>query len=181
MLLKTVAKRYADAIYSMAKADKQVDDQLADLQSVEGVLDKNPDLKTALESPTVASQVKKKILKEVFTKEITPRTLHLLYVLVDKGREEYLSAIIEAYEELMRQAQGVVQCHVTAPRALTKKMQSGLEKNLKDYLGRDIELVAEVDENMLGGMVITVGDRVIDTSLDTQLLQIQERLAKVGP
>ena len=113
-------------------------------------------------------------------KRVSKTTLHFLFVLVDKSREVYLEPIISAYEQIQRDENSVVECHVRVPRALTKKLEASLVKRLEDFTGKAVELVVHEDETMLGGMVITIGDRIIDGSIETQLAQIQERLAKIG-
>ena len=180
VLLKAVSKRYALAIYSMAKKSKSVPKQLEELQLVSQALADSPELFTVLQSPTVAAQIKKKVLGEIFGKRVSETTLHFLYVLVDKKREVYFNSIMECYEDLQRAENGVVQCEVRSPKPLLKKSQSALTKKLEKHLNKKVELLPVVDDSMLAGMVVTLGDRVIDASLDTQLAQIQERLAKVG-
>ncbi len=167
----------------MAKALKKktsIDDQIVELIRVREIFADHEQLKQAIESPTVPDQVKKSILKQLLEKRVTPVTLHILYVLVDKKREAYLNQIISALEEIKRRENQVVQCHVRVPRSFTKKLQASLEKNLQEYTGKTVELVVEEDPDLLGGMIVTIGDRIIDGSMETQLAQIQERLAKVG-
>lgn len=180
MLLKAISNRYASAIYKMAKDGSNVEKQLGELRQVGEALTESTQLTGVLQSPTVADQIKKKILKEIFDKKVSPVTLHFLYVLVDKKREEYFHSIVESYEEFMREESGVVQCHVRSAKPLLKKTQTALIKNLETHLDKKVELELEVDSSMLGGMIITMQDRVIDASLDTQLAQIQGRLASVG-
>ncbi|MCA9793388.1 MAG: ATP synthase F1 subunit delta [Candidatus Eremiobacteraeota bacterium] len=180
VLLKAVARRYAEAIYAMAKKAGNIDEQLQELIKVREILKGHDELKRAVEVPTLPDQVKKSILDKLLKKRVSKTTLHFLFVLVDKSREVYLEPIISAYEQIQRDENSVVECHVRVPRALTKKLEASLVKRLEDFTGKAVELVVHEDETMLGGMVITIGDRIIDGSIETQLAQIQERLAKIG-
>lgn len=180
MLLRTVATRYAQAIYRLAASKKRIDEQLQELIRVRTIFEQHPSLKRAMQSPTVPVSVKKRILKELLTKHVSPTTLHFLFVLVDKSREVYIDLIIESYREIQRAEAGVVRCHVESKTELSTKLQAQLEKHLESYTGQKVELVVEENPQMLGGMIIRVGDRVIDGSLDSQLGDIQERLMKAG-
>lgn len=180
MLLRTVASRYAEALYKLARAKARVDDQAAELLRVQTIFDDHPNLKRATESPTVPGLVKKRILKELLGKRIEPTTLHFLFVLVDKGREAYAGLITDSYRAIMRAEAGVVQCRVECAAELDKRLERQLVKNLESYTGQKIELLVEQNPEMLGGLVIHVGDRVLDGSLDTQLGHIQDRLLKAG-
>lgn len=163
----------------MALAKKKIDEQLKELITVSLILEEHPTLKRALEAPTVPGSVKKRILKELLTKRVGATTLNFFYVLVDKNREVYSQAILEAYRALIRDHQGVVQCTVRTASPLTKKLTSELEKSLEKYSGKEVELVVEEAPELLGGVVIRVGDRIIDASLETQLGQIRDRLLAV--
>ncbi|MBI3926290.1 MAG: ATP synthase F1 subunit delta [Armatimonadetes bacterium] len=179
MLLRTIAFRYAEALFKLAVDRKNIDDQLKELVTVERILQEHPSLKRALEAPTVPGSVKKRILKELLERRLDKTTLHFFYVLVDKNREVYVTTIIEAYRGLMRAHRGVVQCHVRTAVPLTADLTRDLTTSLGKYTGKKVELQVELAPELLGGMVIRVGDRIIDASLESQLEHIRERLLAI--
>ena len=179
MLHRALAIRYAQALFDMAKKGQGIDHQLVELLKVKGYLEQSPSLKRALESPTVAAPVKKSILKRLLESRIDNTTLNFLYVLVDKSREVYLDPIVEGYKELMRQERGEVEVSVQTAAPLSDQVLKQVQKTLLDYTGKKVEIKTEVIPALVGGMVIQIGDRVIDGSIRHQLTQIQERLTKV--
>ena len=181
MLNKALATRYAQALFVMAKSSPDgLDKQLQELIKVKGYFDHNLSLKTAVQSPTVPAPIKKSILKRLLDKRVDETTLSFLYVLVDKSRELYVDAILDGYRELLRNERSEVEIHIKTAAPLADAVLSQVQQTLLGYTGKKVELKTEVVPDLLGGMVIQIGDRVIDGSLRRQLLQIQERLTKVS-
>lgn len=180
MSLNALATRYAQALFALAEKGKGHDHQMAELLKVKSIFDEHSNLKRAISSPTVPVPVKKSILKRLLENRTDANTLHFFYVLVGKNREVYADAVVESYKELLRQHRGEVAVTVRTAQPLDAKLLAEVEKTLLSYTSRKVEIKTEVDPELLGGLVIQIGDRVIDTSLKRQLLQIQERLTKVS-
>ena len=180
MLLNALAGRYAEALFGMAKAKNQVEEQLADLVKTQLILNDHPSLTRAIQSPTVPSEVKKVILKRVLDGRVSTVTLHFFYVLVDKNREVYVDMIVESYRALLRASRDEVKVVVQSAGPLGKPLVKEVEQNMRDYTGMKVELSFEVVPELLGGMVIRIGDRIIDGSVRHQMNQIHERLSKAG-
>lgn len=179
MLHRALAIRYAQALFDMAKKGEGLDHQLVELLKVRGYLERSGPLKAALESPTVAPPVKKSILKRLLEKRVDATTLYFLYVLVDKSREVYVDPIIDGFKDLMRTERGEVEVSVQTAAPLSDGVLKQVKDTLLKYTGKSVEIKSEVVPDLLGGMVIQIGDRVIDGSIRQQLTQIQERLTKV--
>lgn len=180
MAVKAIAARYAQALFDMAQKKKLLDEQLADLVKVQLIFNEHRRLTRALQSPTVPSAVKKSILSQVLTNRVSDTTLHFAYVLVDKGRETYLDAVIESYRELLRSERGQVEVIVQSAGPLDDSIVKKVEKSMLEFTGKKVDLKFEVVPSLLGGLVIRIGDSIIDGSVRHQLTQIHERLSKVG-
>lgn len=178
MLLKSLARRYAQALYGLAQMEKKVDDRLKELVKTRELLAHQPRLNQALQSPTVPGQVKKAILRRILEKSVSPLVLHFFFVLVDKSREVYVPPIVEAYKELIREARGEVECTIRSSEELPKGTQAKLIETLSQRTGKKVELKLEVDPELLGGLQIIIGDSIIDGSLRTQLGKIREQFAR---
>lgn len=179
MLLRAVAVRYAGALHALAGKAGGLDKVEQDLILASEAVASHSGLKQALVSPTVADAVKRSVLEKVFKGKVSDTVLHFLFVLVDKGREEYLPTILEAFQERLRAEKGEVEAHVRSAKKLTAELRKSLEKNLETFAGKKIKLTEEVEPELIAGMVIVVGDRVIDTSFRHQLSEIQEKLSRV--
>lgn len=180
MHLDAVAARYARALFDLAKRNNQLDVQLGELVKVDLLFRGNAQLSRALQSPTVPTAVKKLILKRVLEGSVGSTTLNFFYVLVDKGREIYLGAITEAFKELLREERGQIRIVIQSAADLGATTRQQVETRLREYTGKQVELHYEVHPELLGGLVIRLGDRIIDGSVRQQLAQIHERLARAG-
>lgn len=180
MLLKAVAVRYADALYSLADKAGGLSAIEADLELAAKTVESHVGLSHALMAPTVADTVKRSILTQIFENKVSDTVLRFLYVLVDKGREEYLGLILQAFRDRLRADRGEVEAHVRSAKKLTAELRKSLEKSLEAFAGKKVKLTEAVEPELVAGMVIVVGDRVIDTSFRHQLSEIQEKLSRVG-
>ena len=180
MLNQSLAIRYAQALFALAAKGQGYDAQLVELIRVKGILDSSPPLKKAVESPTIPGSTKKAILKQLLEKRTTATTLHFLFVLVDKNREVYVDSILEAYRDLLRNQRGEVAAALQTATALAPTVLAQVQTTLLKHTGKKVDLKTEVVPSLIGGMVIHIGDKVIDGSIRRQLLQIQERLSKVS-
>jgi F-type H+-transporting ATPase subunit delta len=180
VLLNEIAGRYARALFDMAKQNNRLDEQLTELLTVRQTMRDHSQLSRAIQSPTVPSVVKKSILAQVLENRIKSTTLHFCYVLVDKNREVYLGLIIACYEELLREERGQVEVIVQSASALDDGLVRQVEQRMLEYTGKKVDLKFEVVPSLIGGLLIRIGDTVIDGSVRHQLTQIHERLSKVG-
>jgi F-type H+-transporting ATPase subunit delta len=175
-----LAVRYAQALFGLAKKTNKLDEQLGELVKVGAIFSQHPALGRSLQSPTIPSTVKKSILQKVLAGRVSDTTLHFFYVLVDKNREVYLESIIEGYKELLRHERGQVHVVIQSAGPLSPAVQQQVQTRMREYTGKTVELTYEVDPELLGGLVIRVGDRIIDGSVRHQLSQIHERLTRAG-
>jgi F-type H+-transporting ATPase subunit delta len=178
VLLKSLARRYAQALYGLAENEKKVDERLQELIKTREVLAKHPSLNRSLLSPTIPAQVKRAILRRLLEKSVSPLVLHFFFVLVDKSREVYVAPIVEAYKQLIRESRGEIEVVVRSAEALPENLNTQVKEILAKRTGKKVELKVEVDPELLGGLQIIVGDSIIDGSLRTQLGKMQERFAK---
>lgn len=179
MLLETVANRYAEALYDMAKAKNQAKDQLKELDKVYEIIAGSKALGRAIQSPTIPAEVKKNILRDILKKQVSDRTLHFFFLLVDKSRELYVRAVVESFRELLRRDEGVVKCRAEVASPLDDKMKARLIEQIAKATGMKVELEVVERPELLAGAVLTVGDRLIDGSFTSQLTNIRKRFARL--
>ena len=171
--------RYVDALYTLADKAGGLAKVESDLALAVETVTGHEGLQQALLSPTVADSVKRSILEKVFTGKVSDTVLRFLYVLVDKSREQYLSIILEVFRARLRSDRGEVEAHVRSAKKLTAELRKSLEKNLEAFAGKKVTLTETVEPELLAGMVVVVGDRVIDASFRHQLSEIKDKLAKM--
>ncbi len=179
MLLRAVAVRYAGALHALADKAGGLEKVESDLSLVAETVASHAGLQQALLSPTVADTVKRSVVEKIFQGKVSDTVLRFLFVLVDKGREEYLATILEVFRERLRSDRGEVEAHVRSAKKLTAELRKSLEKSLEAFSGKKVKLTEAVEPELVAGMVVVVGDRVIDTSFRHQLSEIQDKLSRV--
>lgn len=176
MKQKVVAERYAEALFSLAREQRQESRFGGILDDLETLLKEQPDFARMLQHPVIRREDKKSMLKQLFSDKIPTELLHFLFLLVDKKRENVLGEIIEEYRRMLNLHNQTVITEVTTAVPMFKKTQAILQKQLEEYLGQQVVMNCETDPEMLGGVTIKVGDRLIDGSLRTQLNAMAQSL-----
>jgi F-type H+-transporting ATPase subunit delta len=172
-----VARRYAQAFYAQAETTNQVAAADADVELVRATLAGSQDLRRVLESPIVSRDKKRAILNALFSGKVSKLMDNFLALLVDKERERDLAAIAEAYQEMRDAQQNVVVAQVRAAKPLSDSEQAGLKGALASQAGGSVRLETHVDPDLIGGMIVRLGDTVYDGSVRHQLQTLRERFA----
>lgn len=176
-----VAHRYAQALFSLsgregADARAKHGRCLAELAEMLAI---QPRLAQTLKSPVVEISEKKAVLAELLKLLKADGTMrNFCFLLADKNRLASLGSIAEAYGLMLDEANGVRRGRVTTAIKLSPAMQATLKKELEKKAGGPMELVFTIDPGILGGMVLAVGDKVLDSSLRAQLGILRETLRR---
>jgi F-type H+-transporting ATPase subunit delta len=165
-----LAGRYATAGFELAQEQGAVDTVSADLTTLKRAIHESPDLARLVKSPVFGAEEQVKVLKPVLALlGLSPLTTKFVLTVAHKRRLFVLEGIIAAYERLVARARGETEAEVSAARPLKDGEIAELKSVLKARLGREPRLNTRVDPALLGGLVVKVGSRMIDTSLRTKL------------
>ena len=169
-----LAGRYANAVFELAEEQGLVDRIAADFATLKAAIAATPDLARLVKSPLFGHEEQARALKPVLEKMgVHPLTLKFLLTLTAKRRLFALGNVIAAYGRLVSKLKGEVEAEVTSAHALTPAQTAELKTVLKSKLGREPRLDARIDPTLLGGLVVKVGSRMIDSSLRTKLAGIR--------
>ena len=172
-----VAKVYAKALIGAAENAGQTDKLVAELNSlVQDVLDKHPEFEQILSSKFVGHEEKSGMLERVFGQQASELLLSFLKVLSKRGRLDCLRAVRWQVKHLHDALRGRAEVSVRSASALDDKMIEELTHSLRQLLGKEPRLKLETDPQLLGGLVVRVGDTVYDGSVATQFKQLRDRL-----
>lgn len=173
-----VARRYASALFEAARKDGEqgIESAGADLTVVAEMLASVKYLRAVLEQPLVSQERKMRVIEDAFGPRLGPTTLNYLTLLVRKRREPILAASISEFRRLADEHAGRVSASVEAPRALSDDQLQRLCAALEQRTGKTVLLTSTIDETMMGGLRVRIGDDVIDASLRARLEQIRLRL-----
>jgi F-type H+-transporting ATPase subunit delta len=165
-----LAGRYANAVFELAQDQKAVDAVSTDLASLRRAIETSPDLSRLVRSPVFSAEDQAKALKAILEKMgAHPLSTKFVLLLADKRRLFVVNQIIAAYERLVAKSRGETEAEVTSARHLNDDEIAELKSTLKSKLGKEPRLHSRIDPTLLGGLVVKVGSRMIDSSLRTKL------------
>jgi F-type H+-transporting ATPase subunit delta len=173
------ARRYARALFALARETSSVDAVRAELDALSRVLSENDEVRNAVFRPLHPSAERRAVLQSLCDHlRISPMVRNFCAFLVDQRRVIEFQAICDAFVELADQAAGRVRARVVSASPLSDAQQQRLRRALSARTGRDVELDVALDRELLGGAVASVGGLVFDGSLRTQLEQLRGSLTR---
>ncbi len=173
MTSSVVAQRYAQALYNETATISSATD---DVNLLIQTLSNSPELERCLKSPVIPRHKKSAILQTLFAEHVHAVTLRFLQMLVQRGREPLLSAILDRFLVLSDESQGITPVHARVYSELSEDEQARLQSVLSTRLNRTVRLQVTEDPALMGGIVLEIGDTVYDGSVQHQLSLLQGRL-----
>ncbi len=176
-MAKLVAGTYAEALFSLACEENKVDSLYDEVRALEDILEQNPDLTVLMNHPKVTKEEKQKVIKEVFDGRASGELTGLLNLLLQKDRYSELPAILKFFEARVKEHKGIGVAYVTSAVELSAARRKEIEAKLLSTTSyRSMEMNFAVDESLIGGLVIRIGDRVVDSSIKTKLEGLKREL-----
>jgi F-type H+-transporting ATPase subunit delta len=176
-----VAGRYASALFELANESSNVEGIEADLVNFQAMLDESPDLVRLVRSPVIASDDQAKAISVLLERAgIGGLTANFLKLVAANRRLFVVQDIIKVYRSLAAKARGEITADVTSAFALNDEQIATLKETLKASVGKDVTLRSHVDPSILGGLIVKVGSRMIDSSLKTKLQGMKTALGGAG-
>ena len=171
-----VARRYAAALFSQAQRTNRLDQAAGELKLVAQSVKQSPMLAAVISQPLLTQERQKAALKDVFVKSISPQTLGFLSLLVDKRRIALLPEVIAEFQQMVRTFHNVEEATATTAVTLTEAERTALVRSLEARTGKKIELNTAVDPEVLGGVLVRIGDTVFDGTVRGKLGRLREQL-----
>ncbi|MBY6090814.1 F0F1 ATP synthase subunit delta [Pseudooceanicola sp. 502str34] len=176
-----IAHRYATAIFEIARDNNSLSQLETGVEDLSAALAESDDLKALISSPVYTREEQAKAIAAVAKKMGLADVLgNALQLMAQKRRLFALPQLVEALRALLAEHKGEVTAEVTSAKALTKTQSEKLAKVLSASVGKDVKIVAAVDEALIGGLVVKVGSKMIDTSISSKLNSLQNAMKEVG-
>jgi len=173
-----VPTRYAASLLDLA-VEKNLENIISgDIDLIISVMEKNPGLGRALESPVIRPEIKLSVLNEIFRAKVNTETMHFVRFLVKKGRENLLCEIANQYVALRDERAGIVNVSVRTAFDLTEQQKDELRKKIEKILNKKVRFKLRIDSEVVGGFVAQVKDTVYDASVKHQLEILKQQLLK---
>lgn len=179
--ISTVAERYAGSLYELAAQSNTVSTVEGDLGRFEALLAGSQDLTRMIKSPVFSADEQYKAIAAIADKAgISGLVGNFLRVVAKNRRLFAVPGMIKAFRRIAAEKRGEVAAEVTSAHALTSAQETELKAALKSVAGKDVAIAVTVDPSLLGGLVVKIGSRQIDTSLKTKLNSLKLALKEVG-
>ena len=176
MIPESVYRKYSQAMFDIAGKTNSLETMVKDMKTVREVLRENEDLRKFLGNPLITAGVKKETLEQIFSGAVAPVVCQFLYVMVDRRREEAMTEAVDCFIDLARAAQNIEVAKIRLIKPLTAEEEHTLVAKLEELTGKKIEPLYYIDPTILGGVVIRIGDQVIDGSLKRQIRNMERSL-----
>ncbi len=176
-----VAGRYAGAVFDLAREGGEIAAIEADVEALAAALAESADLRALIASPIVTRAEQGRAIGAVAEQMALTRTMqNTLALMASKRRLFVLPQLLAALSSRIAEEKGEITAVVTSPKALTKAQSEKLAKALSANFGKNVKIRAGVDEGLIGGLVVQVGSKMIDTSIRSRLAALQNSMKEVG-
>lgn len=174
-----VSKRYANALFDVAFSKKTYEKVEEELAFIVACLRGEPQFFQLLKSPLIAVQEKKEIINTIFKNKISQEVSNFLKIIIDKRREAYIEDIVNEYNALVDDVKNKVTAVAISAVPMKEEDLKKLQVNLSMSSGKNVQLINEVKPNVMGGILIKMGDKVIDGTVKSRLEQMNEQLSQI--
>ena len=173
-----VARVYAQALLGLADGQGEVDEILEQLEQLRALMDKAPALEDFFGTPLVQEETRKAALENLFRGRASDLLVDTLQVMNRKGRLGLIRALVVAYREEYEELKGRIDVRVTTAVPLSDGLRQHLRVATSAVTGKEAQLVEKIDQSILGGMILRIGDRKIDTSIAKEIRKLSEQMVE---
>ena len=174
-----VANRYSDALIEIAKDGKLTYGKIsADLLLIKSILEQSKDLNEFLVNPLVSIEDKKNVIEKVFSNEIDSLIVNFLKVLVDKNRFSAFDEVFECYNKSLDDINNIARIRVTSAVEMSEDAKKKLKEKLESKFKKSVVLDLDINPAIIAGLVIKMGDNVIDMSLKHKLEDLSKNIVR---
>jgi len=180
-MMASMAGRYAAALFELAKEERQLPQVEADLETFQAMLDGSEDLRRLVRSPVISADDQAKALTAVLGKAGFAGLTTNFFRLIARNRRLFAAAdMIKGFRALLARERGEVSADVASAHALSPEQMQALTDALRAQVGKEVQVNTRVDPNLLGGLVVKIGSRMIDSSLRTKLDNLKVAMKGIG-
>lgn len=180
-MMASMAGRYAAALFDLAKEERQLPQVEADLRSFQAMLEESADLRRLIRSPVIAADDQARALDAILAKAGVSSLTANFFKLIARNRRLFaVGDMMREFRALLARERGEVSADVASAHPLTPEQLSALKDALRAQIGKDVQVNTRVDPALLGGLVVKVGSKMIDSSLRTKLNNLKVAMKGLG-
>jgi F-type H+-transporting ATPase subunit delta len=179
-MAKLVSKTYGDALFELAVEENSLDSMLEEVRAVAEALQENKDLTTLMNHPKIDKENKIQLIEDIFKGQVSGELVGLMRMIVEKDHYRELQSVFTYFIDRVKEYRNIGTAYVTSAVELSAAQKAAVEKKLlatTKYV--QFEMHYDVDAGLIGGMVIRIGDRVVDSSIRTKLYDLTRELSQI--
>ena len=179
-MAKLVSKVYGDALFEAARDCGKMDEIFEEVQSIGVILEENAELQKILGNPRVMREDKEQMIETIFRGRVSNEIVELMKLMIEKGRYSKIDSVFEYFIGLVKEEKKIGIAYIaTAVELSEAQKEAVMQRLLQTTKYESFEMNYQVDASLIGGMVIRIGDRVVDTSIKTKLYELSKSLKKI--
>ena len=179
-MAKLISKTYGDALFELALEENKIDSLQEEVEVVLVALAENQDLVKLMNHPNVSKEEKTKLIEDIFKGRVSAELTCLMHMLAEKGRFVETNDVLNYFINRVKEHKNIGTVYVSTAMKLSNAQKKAVEKRLLEttkYV--EFEMHYSVDTELIGGMVIRIGDRVVDSSIKTKLYDLTRELSNI--
>lgn len=178
-MAKLVSKTYSDALFEVGLENNSLEVLLEELSFIEKSFLEYPDFLELFRTPRVSIEERKSIMTSIFGGKISDEMLNFLKVILDKRRASEIFDIKNEFEIAVHKHNNILEATVISAVEMNEEQSAKIIKRLSAVTGNDIIIKNKIDDTLIGGVVIYIGDKIIDGSVKKKLSDLKEELAQI--
>ena len=179
-MAKLVAKVYGDALFAAALEAGRMDEMYDEICELRKILGDNEDLQKLLDNPKIIREEKESVIENIFRGRVSDEIVELMKLMIAKGRYSQIESVFDYVIGLVKEEKKIGIAYVASALPLTGEQKANIIRRLLDTTKYEqFEMNYSVDKSLIGGVVIRIGDRVVDSSLKTKLYELSKDLRKI--
>lgn len=172
-----LAHRYAKALFALAVEQQLQETVGQDMMLIADTIDENKDLAMALKSPVIAFEKKEKVLRGIFGQHAHEVSLRFISMVARKGREEFLAYFAREFADIYKEYQGMIDAWVSTATPVEQEVREALTQYLQGVSGKKVLLHDKVNEALLGGFLLRMGDYQYDASISSMIQRLRHEFS----
>lgn len=175
-----VQSTYAGALFDVARESDKLDDYFAEIKELRSLFQNEKEFSTILESPQIKVSEKRQVLDNVFKNKVSSEILNFLKILVDKRRIYFFTEICDEFEKMYNDYFGILVAKIFSAYELDSSEIQSLRIKLEETTGSKINIICKIDDSLIGGIKIVIGDKIIDQTALNKLKQLGASLKEIS-
>lgn len=179
-MAKLIGNRYASSLFEVGLELNKIDKFQEELGLINNILKLETKIFEILTHPRISKDEKKSLVEEIFKDRVSKEVLNFLFIIVDKRREIYLIDIIKEYESIYNEYKDILKVVAVTAVPMEEESKKKLEIVLENKFNKKVQLANEVDSSIIGGVLLKMDGRVMDSTLTSQLKKMENEILNVS-